>query len=51
MVVKFLTIFVDILTEEEISKKLGISKQAVNKAKNHAFQKIRQEYQKIEVMC
>lgn len=40
------SIFVDNLTEEEISKKLGISKQAVNKAKNQAFQKIRQEYQK-----
>jgi RNA polymerase sigma factor (sigma-70 family) len=40
------SIFVDNLTEEEVSKKLGISKQAVNKAKNQAFQKIRQEYQK-----
>ena len=40
------SIFVDNLTEEEISKKLGISKQAVNKAKNQAFQKIRLEYSK-----
>ncbi|MCM0627117.1 DUF1492 domain-containing protein [Lysinibacillus sp. OL1_EC] len=39
-------IFIDNLTEEEVSRKLGISKQAVNKAKNQAFQKIRQEYQK-----
>lgn len=39
-------IFIDNLTEEEVSRKLGISKQAVNKAKNQAFQKIRLEYQK-----
>jgi RNA polymerase sigma factor (sigma-70 family) len=40
------SIFVENLTEEEVSKKLGISKQSVNKAKNQAFQTIRQEYKR-----
>ncbi|WP_341300663.1 sigma factor-like helix-turn-helix DNA-binding protein [Lysinibacillus sp. FSL H8-0500] len=44
------SLFIENLTEEEVSKKLGISKQAVNKAKNQALQKIRQEYKKFEVM-
>ncbi|MFB7158784.1 sigma factor-like helix-turn-helix DNA-binding protein [Lysinibacillus sp. NPDC056232] len=41
------SIFVENLTEEEVSKKIGVSKQAVNKVKNETFQKIRQDYKKI----
>uniref|UniRef100_UPI0023EC9226 sigma factor-like helix-turn-helix DNA-binding protein n=1 Tax=Lysinibacillus fusiformis TaxID=28031 RepID=UPI0023EC9226 len=40
------SIFVDNLTEEEISKKLGISKQAVNKAKTRLSKKLGRSIQK-----
>ncbi|MGE7954955.1 sigma factor-like helix-turn-helix DNA-binding protein [Lysinibacillus xylanilyticus] len=39
-------LFSENLTEEEVSKRLGITRQSVNKAKNLAFQVIRKEYKK-----
>lgn len=41
------SLFVENRTEEEVAKKLGVTKQAVNKAKNQALKKIKQEYDKL----
>lgn len=41
------SLFVENRTEEEVAKQLGITKQAVNKAKNQALKKIKREYDKL----
>ncbi|GEM_PF-1130926 len=38
-------LFVKDRTEEELALELGVSKQAINKVKNHALRKIRKEYE------
>ena len=38
-------LFVKDWTEEELALELGVSKQAINKVKNHALRKIRKEYE------
>ncbi|MFJ7667535.1 sigma factor-like helix-turn-helix DNA-binding protein [Lysinibacillus sp. NPDC097195] len=38
-------IFVKEWTEEELALELGVSKQAINKVKNHALRKIKKEYE------
>lgn len=40
-------VFIGNQTEDEIANRLGITKQAVNKAKNQALKKIKQEYEKL----
>ena len=40
-------VFIENETEDKIANRLGITKQAVNKTKNQALRKIKQEYEKL----